>query len=155
MADFGETDKQRLLRWLSSTQYRAHHQTMARDLLPQSGAWLFDSIEYRTWEPSQASCILWLHGIPGSGKSKLVSVVVNHLLKVIAHENADVDSPEREISLAYFYCEKNRAEADRSDPDNILRCILKQLAISSVKVSLSDKIRHSWLPLMELALMDF
>lgn len=32
--------------------------------------------------------------------------------------------------VCYFYCQRNPAEAERSDPDEILRCVVKQLAIS-------------------------
>jgi hypothetical protein len=55
----------------------------------------------------------------------------------VAQHNADFNIHGQEISLAYFYCEKNTAEAERGNPDYILACILKQLAISSVNVSLA------------------
>lgn len=90
---------------------------MCHDRLPETGTWILRRQEFLNWDSSNASQILWLHGIPGSGKSKLVSVVVDH---VIERRPAD--------TIAYFYCMRNPAEPQRANPDEILRSLVKQLA---------------------------
>lgn len=42
---------------------------------------------------------------------------------------AEPSVSNRSTTVCYFYCQRNPAEAERSDPDEILRCIVKQLAI--------------------------
>lgn len=57
--------------WLSPVRYRVHHLTQKQDRLPDSGQWMFQSSEFRSWQDSSISETLWLHGMPGCGKSKL------------------------------------------------------------------------------------
>ena len=59
----------------------------------------------------------------GSGKTSLASAVVDSFL----HESSDTASS---APTAYFYCTKNSAEAERSNPDEIMRSILRQFTIS-------------------------
>lgn len=56
--------------------------------------------------------------LAGAGKTKLVSKVIDYFSKVTSEQ-----------ALAYFYCD--RSESLRRDPDNVLRCFVKQLAISA------------------------
>ncbi|KAL0258042.1 hypothetical protein SLS55_007213 [Diplodia seriata] len=42
-------------------------------LLPQSGQWLLNDPRYMAWRDSSSSEDLWLHGIPGCGKTKLTN----------------------------------------------------------------------------------
>ncbi|KAK7536522.1 hypothetical protein IWX49DRAFT_259898 [Phyllosticta citricarpa] len=74
---------------------------------------------------SDSPSILWLHGIPGSGKTHLVSLVIDHILKV-----ESCTSP-RGVS-AFFYCARSLSELERSSPEEILRCLLKQLWSTAV-----------------------
>jgi adenylylsulfate kinase-like enzyme len=41
------------------------------DVLPGTGQWLLSDPVFDKWKKESVSSILWLHGIPGSGKSKL------------------------------------------------------------------------------------
>lgn len=60
-----------ILQWLSNVPYAQHHQNVRKDMLHNSGLWMLDKPEYKVWQTTSSSSILWLHGIPGSGKSKL------------------------------------------------------------------------------------
>jgi hypothetical protein len=48
-----------------------HHKQVKKDLLEGTGKWLLDDPIFKRWKDDSASSILWLHGIAGSGKSKL------------------------------------------------------------------------------------
>lgn len=61
-----------ILNWLSTQPYIQHHDTAKRGILEGTGTWLLKDNLLLDWQRSSASSILWLHGIPGSGKSKLV-----------------------------------------------------------------------------------
>ncbi|KAI4117701.1 MAG: hypothetical protein LQ345_002125 [Seirophora villosa] len=84
-------------------------------------SWLRQKAEYVDWKASSISSILWIHGIPGSGKSKLLSTVVQGLIEGKAQ-------PIPTSAVAYFYCTRDTAEPQRADPDEVMRAVLKQLA---------------------------
>lgn len=61
-----------ILCWLSKIPYAQHHEDSRKGRHLGSGIWLLQKGEYRDWRISSFSSILWLHGIPGSGKTTLV-----------------------------------------------------------------------------------
>lgn len=61
-----------ILSWLSTIPYEQHHQNSRKGRLLDSGSWFLRKPEYLSWRSSSFSSILWLHGIPGSGKTTLV-----------------------------------------------------------------------------------
>jgi hypothetical protein len=75
----------------------------------------------------------------GSGKSKLVYVFAGVFLSlqtecsrslVIENLNAEYSIIPQPAPILYFYCARDATEPERADPDEILRCILKQLCSS-------------------------
>ena len=62
----------KILQWLSTIPYEQHHQNVRKDRLNGSGLWLLGKPKFTDWRLSSVSSILWLHGIPGCGKSKLM-----------------------------------------------------------------------------------
>ena len=64
--------RNQILSWLSPIPYMQHHVQSQRDILPGTGQWLLRDARLLDWQSSRLSSVLWLHGIPGSGKSKLV-----------------------------------------------------------------------------------
>jgi len=70
----GDEDRLRILSWLSPIPYFQHHKRVYGELLQGTGQWLLEDNQYAEWRDSNQSAMLWLHGIPGSGKSKLVYV---------------------------------------------------------------------------------
>jgi hypothetical protein len=61
-----------ILQWLSPEPYKMHHAQINKDVLEGTGQWLLSDPVFKQWKSESVSSILWLHGIPGSGKSKLV-----------------------------------------------------------------------------------
>jgi hypothetical protein len=61
-----------ILRWISPEPYSQHHEQTKKDVLLGTGQWLLSDPVFDKWKKESVSSILWLHGIPGSGKSKLV-----------------------------------------------------------------------------------
>ena len=70
--DLDVTERLNILQWLSSVPYKKHHEQTRKDILSSTGSWLLQEPQFLNWWVSSASSIMWLHGAPGSGKSKLV-----------------------------------------------------------------------------------
>jgi hypothetical protein len=53
--------------------------------------------------------------------------------------------------IAYFYCVRNSSEPERADPDEIMRCILKQLASSKSDLPVREPVAKRYKQLKEEA----
>ncbi|KAK4165517.1 ankyrin repeat protein [Cladorrhinum sp. PSN259] len=104
----------RILKSISTIPYTTHHKSIRKDRLEGSGCWLLERPEYKAWRDDSCSSVLWLHGIPGSGKTKLASLVID--------KAGECDN------LAYFYCMRNPAEPDRGRGEKVLASLVRQLA---------------------------
>ncbi|KAH8684848.1 hypothetical protein BGZ60DRAFT_524047 [Tricladium varicosporioides] len=120
-----EEERLKIFEWLSCTEYTSHHRSKVKNLLPGSGQWLLHKPEFIEWLGSSSSSILWLHGIPGSGKSMLVAHVIEFLRR---HSSRQVNP----APVAYYYCARSANEPERADPEELLRSILEQLASSDL-----------------------
>ncbi|KAJ6086758.1 hypothetical protein N7467_005672 [Penicillium canescens] len=111
-----------LLTWISSVPYSQHHATHSESRLPESTKWLLKHPRYIDWNESSTSSILLLHGIPGSGKTNIASSVVDFFLDYKSRN--PLAAP-----LAYFYCGDSKIGIGRADPQEIMRCLTRQLAV--------------------------
>ncbi|KAF8250371.1 hypothetical protein K440DRAFT_510266, partial [Wilcoxina mikolae CBS 423.85] len=96
--------------------YNIRHEESVEKRNENTGAWLFEKRIFQKWEASTSSR-LWMHGIPGSGKTILASSIIERQEKAIQQG--------RQCGLAYFYCQYNQEETKL--PPNIIRTILAQL----------------------------
>ena len=119
-----ESQHLQLLQWLSPVPFSSHHKRHFESRIPGSGQWLLNHDQYLHWRNTSSSSIFLLHGIMGSGKTSLASNVIGSFLQ----ENSGQALP---APIAYFYCTRNSAETERSNPDEIIRSILRQLTITN------------------------
>ena len=112
-----------MVRWLSCIPYPRHHDRIARDRIPNTGKWLLTHSSYNQWRSSSSSAILSLQGTVGSGKTCLSSLIIDEFQKDF-HNNA------MPVPFAYFYCARNSFEQERSDPEEIMRSIVRQMTIA-------------------------
>ncbi|KAI3318438.1 ankyrin repeat-containing domain protein [Xylariaceae sp. AK1471] len=134
-----EAKHMKLVQWLSKVPVSAHHTLRSDERMPDSANWLLDHADYRHWKNSSSSEILLLHGIAGSGKSILCSVVVDSYLKTANSQAAP---------YAFFYCADYQFEPERSQPSEIFRSILKQLTVG-------HSARPSQLAVRDIILSEF
>ncbi|KAI4250807.1 MAG: hypothetical protein LQ352_005234 [Teloschistes flavicans] len=120
-ASLEKETRRQILSWLSTVRYREHHKSAFSTVMPGSGRWLLQKHTFIDWKSSSSSSILWIHGIPGSGKSKLMATLIQGVLN-------DKSKSPTTSAFAYFYCSKDSAETQRADPDEIMRALLKQLS---------------------------
>ncbi|KAK1846472.1 ankyrin repeat-containing protein [Colletotrichum chrysophilum] len=109
------TERLQILKAISNIPYRLHHKTARNDRLKGSGQWLLKKRAFRMWRAESSSSVLWLHGIPGSGKTKLASLVIDEL--------------EQSETVAFFYCMRNPAEPQRGQASKVLASLVRQLSI--------------------------
>ncbi|KAH7132739.1 hypothetical protein EDB81DRAFT_114385 [Dactylonectria macrodidyma] len=120
----------KILHWISAEPYRQHHEQTKSEVLEGTGKWLLQDPTFLRWKNESASSILWLRGIPGSGKSKLTSIVVEDAQD--AFQRSQIPAP------VYFYCSRNPAEPGRSDPSRIAASIARQLSTPQAGGSLLE-----------------
>ncbi|KAK2811930.1 hypothetical protein FQN50_001637 [Emmonsiellopsis sp. PD_5] len=120
-----DVERGKILNWVSGTPYLDHHRVARTGRTKDTGEWLFKHGNYHHWETSDESMILWLHGIPGAGKTKLISRAID-----------EFETRPDSVGLAYFYC--NRNEASRQQPENVIRSFVKQLSTSRNGDSIPD-----------------
>ncbi|KAF5649437.1 ankyrin 1 [Fusarium sp. NRRL 52700] len=126
-----EDEYLKMIAWMSTSPFSIHHETISESRTPNFGQWLLEHEAYRNWCESSSSSILWIHGITGSGKTNLFSVIVDSLRATWALQ------PES-TPFAYFYCLESDSEPQRSSVDGILRSILRQLAITETQSGVRD-----------------
>ncbi|CAM1509838.1 Fc.00g001730.m01.CDS01 [Cosmosporella sp. VM-42] len=85
-----------------------------------SGIWMTENVTFKKWadEDEARHDVLYVNGIPGAGKTTLMSSVIEHLL-------SDKLSKGKNICVAYFYF-KNQ-QPDKVSHNGVLRGILDQL----------------------------
>ncbi|KAL9044615.1 MAG: hypothetical protein Q9214_002261 [Letrouitia sp. 1 TL-2023] len=106
--------------WVSKIAYYSYHREMKARVMPETGQWLLERQEFRDWVGCKQPPLLWLKGNVGTGKTSLITCVVESFL-----QKSWLDS--REV-MAYFYCSRTTSDTRQNDPRAILLSILRQLA---------------------------
>lgn len=131
--------------WLSTIPCEMHHITSCKKILEGTGRWLLRSSTFLSWINSSTSALCWLSGIPGCGKSKLTSIVIQSFLDQNIDANAD------RPPVAYFYCSQKSTDPRTADPREIMCAILRQLVGRDACASLRGDIGQEYQRRKELA----
>ncbi|KAL8916277.1 MAG: hypothetical protein Q9208_008606 [Pyrenodesmia sp. 3 TL-2023] len=107
-------------KWVSDIEYYSHHREMNSRVLHDTGNWLFARQEFKVWNESDRPSFLWLRGNAGTGKTSLVSCVIQSIL-----ERPRLNNDE---AFAYFYCSRTSSNTVLRDPRAILHSIIRQIA---------------------------
>lgn len=101
--------------WLAPVDVEPNHTTAKKLRHSGTGRWFLQSDIFRSWLSSD-NAFLWVHAIPGAGKTILMSSAIEYLKENV--QSADV-------GLAYFYCDYK--ELQKQEPSRILCTLLCQL----------------------------
>lgn len=104
-------------KWLAASNVAANQMQKQRERQDDTGIWLLRLPLFEQWLVGP-NTLLWLHGIPGSGKSVLCSTVYQH-----THEMAAVGIDKIAI---YFYFDVS--EDSKRTTDSMLRSLISQLS---------------------------
>lgn len=88
-------ERERTFRWVSSVDYAQEQKDASKERTEGTGKWLLRHEQNCDWSTSNASQILWLHGDLGTGKTMLVSTIIDDLLELTRRS--------KDQALAYFY----------------------------------------------------
>ncbi|KAK3337714.1 hypothetical protein B0T19DRAFT_413355 [Cercophora scortea] len=111
--------------WLQQTDPSSRHNA-ARCLYEKgTGEWVLRSEEWKNWIKSQSRSI-WIHGIPGAGKTVLAAHLVDQIRVLCSAES------DRRTADVYYYCYHGNNQ-DETVP--LLRWLICQLCRQSDSVS--------------------
>jgi hypothetical protein len=118
-------DRDAVYKWISALDMETVHRTERTKAgiigEGKAGKWILLEEAYEKWSDSETSSSLWLEGGVGTGKTILVSTVIE---ACIGTYGKDVLGP-----VAFFYCSGDPGTAHKaSSAEDILRNLLIQLA---------------------------
>jgi hypothetical protein len=112
-----DQEQQAVLDWLTSVDYSTQQNDFIARRQEGTGEWLVESDEFQQWENNKRG-ILFCPGIPGSGKTMMVSIVVDHLFKKFRNDPS--------IGIAFLYCNFRQQKGQR--PIDLFLNLLKQFS---------------------------
>ena len=95
--------------WLSKIDYGAQQSDLINRRQEGTGLWLLNSVEFQEWVDRPKST-LFCPGIPGSGKSMMAAIVIDHLWKSLAEE--DKFSSRRRSRFCVLQLQETRGAED-------------------------------------------
>ncbi|KAJ7794721.1 ankyrin repeat-containing domain protein [Mycena olivaceomarginata] len=110
--DAGMRDK--IIGWYSPLNFFPRQSHILSTRQPGTGQWLLDDTQFRAWKSGTGN-ILWCHGMPGAGKTVLVSTVVDYLQ----------GGEDCNIGVAVVYL--SHKETDDQSPSMLLAGLWRQL----------------------------
>ena len=107
-------EREAILSWLCCIDPTAKHIAARKLHQPGSNTWALDADAFKEWKttPGQA---LWLHGIPGAGKTIICSTIIDYIEGTICKGRP-------ESRLAYYYFDF--ANQATQNLNSLLRCLL-------------------------------
>ena len=113
-------------RWLSSPDPSINYQKALKLRQSDTGLWLLESEVYSKWKRNGLSFV-WLHGIPGCGKTILSSTVIQDVLHYYADDPGKV--------VAYFFFDFT--DVEKQKPELMVRSLISQLSEQCIKMPLA------------------
>jgi hypothetical protein len=102
--------------WLSAPDPSINYHKAHRQRQADTGLWLLESVKFKDWKDGTASR-LWLHGIPGCGKTVLSSTAIEHLQQYCNEDSQKI--------TVYFYFDFN--DTRKRSPEAMLFSLFCQL----------------------------
>ena len=114
-------EREKVLNWISTIKHEQKHHDVRMPRVDGTGEWLLQEKEFQRWrdEPRTSNNVLWCHGIQGSGKSVLASLVVDRLRDDFFDQN---------IVIAHLYFDYR--DQGHQKIENEIASLLKQLAMA-------------------------
>ncbi|KAF8461238.1 hypothetical protein BDZ91DRAFT_684166, partial [Kalaharituber pfeilii] len=111
---------QRLSQWLSPLNFWSKQTDTFSRWQEGTGSWLLENAQFQEWLRGSRQT-LYCPGIPGSGKTVLASMVINHIETTLGSQ--------KDIGLMFAYC--NYKEQTQQTALNLVSSMMKQLVTRS------------------------
>ncbi|KAJ7445419.1 ankyrin repeat-containing domain protein [Mycena latifolia] len=131
--DHNPDKRAKIIEWMSPLNFSKRQADILSTWQPGTGGWLLADPQFQEWESSSGT-VLHCRGMPGAGKTVLVSLVVKHLESRALHENIGV-------ACAYL----NHKETESQTPQNLLGALWQQLVLGKPihkEVATQYKLHH-------------
>jgi hypothetical protein len=106
------------MEWLSPTDFPAQQHDIITRRQEKTGDWLIDDPKFKRWLQGSDK-MLFCPGIPGSGKTMMAAIAIDHLCRTTRSDN---------VGVAYLFC-NYKSQNDQSAL-SLLAALLKQLVQS-------------------------
>jgi hypothetical protein len=115
-----DDQRKEIHRWLSPPDPSFNHNEACKKRLDKTGTWFITSEQFSDWKVNSNS-FLWLHGIPGCGKTILTSTITEDVLQ---HRHLG-----RTLAVVYFYLDFN--DIEKQQHEKMIRSLITHLSIQS------------------------
>ncbi|KAJ2914024.1 hypothetical protein MD484_g6396, partial [Candolleomyces efflorescens] len=109
-------DARKVAGWLSTTDVKQTHADTLAKRTPGTGLWLVEGDQFTLWSRGEKK-VLWVTGMPGSGKTVLASIATDHIRRTIC-----IPSKGQQVVI-FFQCQYKVPVT----PAHILSTFLRQL----------------------------
>ncbi|KAK3613349.1 hypothetical protein LTR22_028188, partial [Elasticomyces elasticus] len=125
-----------LVKWLSQLDMERQHRDIQNQRIPGTGQWILHAPEFVDWASGRNERqILWCPGLPVTGKTFLVSIIIDHLRRLL---RTPIEA------LAYTYCGDTALTRTAYE---LLSSLCQQLAVQCVELpSQLTKMYHQMSP---------
>lgn len=113
---FDEQSIRKIDQWLDPVNFESNHDAAIKLRHQGTGNWFLQGEAFNNWL-QEDNAFLWLHAIPGAGKTVLVSSTIEFLKEQVKSDD---------VGFAYFYCDYK--ELRKQQPSKLLCTLLSQLA---------------------------
>jgi len=111
----------KIVKWLATTDPSVNHSAAREKWEEGTGDWFISSTKFSGWF-SRPRSSLWLHGIPGAGKTILCSTVI---------ENVRLLSNPTDI-CAFFYFDSSSTDVSKQMVSNMFSSFLSQISSNTI-----------------------
>ncbi|KAJ7453117.1 hypothetical protein FB451DRAFT_1100410 [Mycena latifolia] len=108
-------ERAEIIEWLSPLNFFLRQADILSTRQPGTGEWLLEDQLFKNWK-SRMGKTVWCRGMPGAGKTVIVSMVINHLRRTL-------ESPSIGVAVIYL----NHQETEAQSPPNLLASLWRQL----------------------------
>ncbi|TVY46775.1 Vegetative incompatibility protein [Lachnellula occidentalis] len=132
-----DRERLKMLDFLTDVNAQTWQDSNIRLRQPGTGIWFTDGPKFKTWR-SEANTKLWIYGIPGAGKTILVSSIIQELEKMVDPQNGirltltpchQLHKLTPGLALAFFYCDYK--DLNTQKPLAILGSLARQLMVQN------------------------
>lgn len=123
---FRSDQEKKIFDWLSPPNPSTNRDSAKERRLEGTGRWFLESQEFLIWESNKTSA-LWIHGIPGCGKTILTSTIIQHLDR----------TPERAGFIYFFFDFRDNT---KQSFEEMVRSFIFQLA--DLKENAKENLRN-------------
>lgn len=121
-----DAERYEICNWLEHSDPSPNHNAACELYEKGTGDWVFQTDEWKAWRDKQFRC-LWIHGIPGAGKTILAA----HLTEALSNLEIQPRGANAQVAFVYYYCFHAR---NQNETGPFIRWVVSQLCRKSEKV---------------------